>query len=1378
MVSRIRKRKGRQVFHRVPLKLAAASVLSLFSQPLMSANINIAQVPLAGVQSSYQPNIVLVPSVEYPTAGGAYSNDKFMADSHRGSTITNWVPGYLVLDKSLGHLNQRYQGYFDSEKCYRFVADSNNGYFYAVGRATGSDFACPGADDFSGNVLNWATMSALDIFRKTLTGGNRVYGTGVNPDPVRGDYAEGDGRKDGHTYLRRARFNEGFAGYGWGHELSPAYRTRMRFRGIKMSNDDMKRYLPHKVVDAMMSSRTGRDYGYIQENGSLGGQNFIDRVANDVLYFHNYDYGFIFARALVNGDNVVHYGYKYSRNNELTNRYLPVVVRVCDFRPFPGEDAKFCVKYGSTYKPEGLIQAKARQGARFAAFGYLWTRPNVNGEQDGGVLRSPMKYLVVPSNARSIPTTPEWDVRTGRLNPDPEGAGGGKSSGVINYINQFGDRQGYMDTDPSGELYYAAMRYLRVSRDGRSGVSGSVYEKRNVTEAMKDGFPVYYNWGDPLKENYPAEFTQAQKDKEAMCRQNTIIWIGDTNTHWDNNLPNWDLVKRPAPSVGQAGPGWTENKGVVGKWVDDDRSVDTRAKFEQIWNWEGQPGGAADLNRSLKEWQIGRGPFRFGHSPGGVAGLAYWAHITDTRPDIPGNQFQSNFIIDVLEGGHSKEPGSSRFSCGNLNDKCNYGNPWYWAAKYGGFDHGGGLHEAPKLRNPNDNPSSWKRAASSEENGLFGNDRMPKNFALGNNPENMISALNRAFNTAGEFSEPSQAAPTFTNAPGQEIDLRDGATTDIIATTYNFAKLTGDVIARTQTWQKHRLIPGSTKWTASAKLEAAFHNNSGYANRQVYVRNRSNGFVRFNTANKGSFASAVGSISGLTDNDVINYVLGDNSKEAAGTARAREKLLGTLVSPTVAMVGPVPADHRPNGCTYTVDPASRPRHYVVSANDGMVHVLDSSGNEKMALMISTALGSLNAYASPSYTHRYLNDGTPSVTEACLADGKAHSVAVGTAGKGGKAVYALDVTNLSSPGEGNLMWEFTDADDADLGVGIGVPYVAKNKDGQAIAIFNSGYNNPSNKGHIYILNVNKPKGASWAGQYQKIPLGSAGVGSVFVLDEDKDGIPEKLYAGDYDGNLWRVTYDKAAGTWTPSKLYESGGSPPITSRPAAQKVGTRTYVTVGTGQYMTADALDSNQQNYAYGFFDEGTNTISGRGQLLKQTIGNMVSRNTSALTKTDATGYSISSNQLGADHKGWYIELPRGQIVTGDASIINQQVALFQAVARTNDGTSCSLDGSTSFISVDLKNGGLFPTAILDTNGDGKVDGQDAKVGMVTYANNIAVAYSVAQARHQSGNAVVIAATGTGGQISAAIVTGKMQIIPPPVKAKGTIRRISWQEIF
>ena len=41
---------------------------------------------------------------------------------------------------------------------------------------------------------------------------------------------------------------------------------------------------------------------------------------------------------------------------------------------------------------------------------------------------------------------------------------------------------------------------------------------------------------------------------------------------------------------------------------------------------------------------------------------------------------------------------------------------------------------------------------------------------------------------------------------------------------------------------------------------------------------------------------------------------------------------------------------------------------------------------------------------------------------------------------------------------------------------------------------------------------------------------------------------------------------------------------------------------GTGQYLTADALDSNQQNYAYGFFDDGKTTIT-EGELLNQTIG-------------------------------------------------------------------------------------------------------------------------------------------------------------------------------
>ena len=642
MVSSAKEKSSQRLFCRVPLKVITVSVLSLFaSRGMFAADVDIGQTPLAGVQSAYQPNVVLVPSVEYPTAGGAYSSDEFA-----NPDLWKEIKGYLLLDPTKGHFRRAYKGYFDPAKCYTFVPDYNNGYFHATSMAQMPDYGCPGQNEFSGSVLNWGTMSALDMFRKTLTGGNRVYGTGVNAS----DYREGDGAKTGHVYLRRAMFNEGWntRAISFGHEDTAAYRTRMRFRGIRasqMSQNELARYVPKRVVDAMMNGSV-QDFQYIREDGTLGGKVFSGRFADGNLYFHNYNYGFIFARAVRSSNNELFYVAKRINNNDLTNRYLPVVVRVCDSNT--GEDAKFCVPYGNKRKPEGLIQANARKGARFAAFGFLYTRAD---DVDGGVLRAPMKYLTIPTGMSSIPNPQEWDANTGELKLNPDGASEG-NSGVINYINKFGDIKGYKDTDPSGELYYAAMRYLR----GKS----AVYVPGRISNDAKDGFPVYSSWRDPLKDGFP------NGSKEPMCRPNTIIWIGDTNTHYDNNLPNWQVNHNP-------GRAW-------GGSIRDDRDVDTQARFERIWDWEGRPGGAWYLNRSLKEYQYKWTGERLGHSPGGVAGIAYWARVNDTRPDIPGNQFQSNFIIDVLEGGHSKETAGNQ-SCRNANDNCNYGNPWYWAAK-------------------------------------------------------------------------------------------------------------------------------------------------------------------------------------------------------------------------------------------------------------------------------------------------------------------------------------------------------------------------------------------------------------------------------------------------------------------------------------------------------------------------------------------------------------------------------------------------------------------------------------------------------------------------------------------------------------------------
>jgi type IV pilus assembly protein PilY1 len=65
--------------------------------------------------------------------------------------------------------NYDYYGYFDSAKCYSY--STSNGRFEPVAwRATGTR-ACN--NQWSGNFLNWATMTRIDVIRKILYGGYR-----------------------------------------------------------------------------------------------------------------------------------------------------------------------------------------------------------------------------------------------------------------------------------------------------------------------------------------------------------------------------------------------------------------------------------------------------------------------------------------------------------------------------------------------------------------------------------------------------------------------------------------------------------------------------------------------------------------------------------------------------------------------------------------------------------------------------------------------------------------------------------------------------------------------------------------------------------------------------------------------------------------------------------------------------------------------------------------------------------------------------------------------------------------------------------------------------------------------------------------------------
>lgn len=111
----------------------------------------VSQSPLQVGGGSVPGNLVLTPSVEYPTVVSAANIDGTYS------------------------ANKTFAGYFDPNKCYSYQygsADADR-YFKPVGLAVGH--TCSG--NWSGNYLNWAATQTIDTFRSALTGGDRFIDT-------------------------------------------------------------------------------------------------------------------------------------------------------------------------------------------------------------------------------------------------------------------------------------------------------------------------------------------------------------------------------------------------------------------------------------------------------------------------------------------------------------------------------------------------------------------------------------------------------------------------------------------------------------------------------------------------------------------------------------------------------------------------------------------------------------------------------------------------------------------------------------------------------------------------------------------------------------------------------------------------------------------------------------------------------------------------------------------------------------------------------------------------------------------------------------------------------------------------------------------------
>lgn len=126
-----------------------------------SANAEPSQIPLF-VTESATPLVMLNASRDHQLSYKAYNDFSDLTGDGVPETTYNDTVDYY--------------GYFDSSKCYNYNTSSNR--FVPHSLTTGpNNHYCSG--QWSGNFLNWATMTRMDVVRKILYGGMRSTDTGA-----------------------------------------------------------------------------------------------------------------------------------------------------------------------------------------------------------------------------------------------------------------------------------------------------------------------------------------------------------------------------------------------------------------------------------------------------------------------------------------------------------------------------------------------------------------------------------------------------------------------------------------------------------------------------------------------------------------------------------------------------------------------------------------------------------------------------------------------------------------------------------------------------------------------------------------------------------------------------------------------------------------------------------------------------------------------------------------------------------------------------------------------------------------------------------------------------------------------------------------------
>jgi type IV pilus assembly protein PilY1 len=1300
------------------LPLAAATVIgTVMSQvtPLSTPQVALAASPLYAQGARAKPALMLALSVEFPTVGAQYL-----------------APNGTAADSSYSAATQ-YIGYFDSEGCYVYNDNPQEAGATAFPRFDRSKDATNhtcGGDSFSGNFMNWASSSAIDILRYGLTGGDRIVDLGsltvlqraVLPNAnVSSNFWNGTNFPD-----KQISTNNGAAA-----SVLPTSMIGSYTGTIHIANCLNRIHFGSAATGSCASPGNNSVFGVTQptvghgpvtgpsplpaspngfvycatENGACsftGVMQVVFGAGNSWLYMSASN-GATCSNSFFGSDPAYGMGKScYLRPDPTgwtaptttgaltTDNFFYTRVSVCssdvnglllDPRP------TLCQRYPSgQYKPTGNLQ-KYSDRVRVSAFGYLNDSTNNPNQRYGGVLRAPMKYVgptAYDANFSLISganPNQEWDPQTGIFFANPDNnttVASGPSyngpylSGVTNYLNQFG-RTGilgqYKTYDPVSELYYESLRYLQglpPTSQAYTPLTGQ------TTQALDDGYPVFTTWADPN----PAVAGMSNY----ACVRNNIFVVGDIHTHNDGSIPGnttrtTNDFLRTSDVAGTANPS-PSNQPDFYYWMKVVGGFESGTAVSYLdGNGNTQSTTSpADPNPITSLWGLqDQQPVTAGGDGATyyIAGVAYWANTHDIRgtgwtaqPSLqrPGMRV-TTYVLDVNEYGNSSDP--------NYHTKTQF----FLASKYGGFNDASATGNPFKAADGSVSNNDWQSPSAPGE---------ANTYYLSSSAQAVLNGLNQIFASvaaqAGSIAGGAISTQTLNSVPGA-----------IYQAQFNPAGWTGEVAAYPVTTSASGVVNVATapSWQASVELTAKVAATTpGGGNRDIVIGNSNAATATASDFNwSGSLPADVQTAMRTppyaatgapldpvsTGQARLNFLRGDQSNESPKGLlfRTRTSVLGDVVNSAVVFSGAPSQDISDAAyTTFLASYANRKHALFVGANDGMLHAFDPDhptingdlgGNELFAYIPSWLIPQIGALTSPSYAHQSYVDATPAVAEAKVgtswASGVWKTVLVGGTGGGGAGVYALDVSDPAAFSASKVMWEFTVNDDAEIGEVIGAPQILKFKtsangaaaDYQYFAVVAGGVNNYANSGFkpgtsspatLFLLDLSKPVGTPWkvGVNYFKVEFGAAATTTAngmvnFNTVPNDDGSVKALYAGDLQGNLWKLDFTQAVAgkaDWNLGKLsyYQSTNGPvpmfiaksatnvrqPITMQPAlSYGVNRSIIVSFGTGKYLEAsdNTTTGAPQQSVYSLLDNGTNTldsgtssnaaIAGRGRLQQAT---------------------------------------------------------------------------------------------------------------------------------------------------------------------------------